>query len=67
MVSIDVLYENYEYIISEVVEAEWMQNHLEGNGVLSITVVQTNESQGDKIFHYVKAVRKIRKIHIAIV
>ena len=52
--SLDVLHENYEDVVSELIQAEWMKTLLDANEILSIAVVQTDEVQGQKILDYVK-------------
>ncbi len=59
--SLDVLYKNYEYAISEVLEAQWMQVYLQADEMLSIAVVQTEERQGTEILNYVKGCTKEQK------
>lgn len=46
--SLDVLYKDYESALSEVLEAQWMQDYLQADEMLSIAVVQTEEKQGQK-------------------
>ncbi len=52
--SLDVLYKDYESALSEVLEAQWMQDYLQEDEMLSIAVVQTEEKQGAEILDYVK-------------
>lgn len=52
--SLDVLYKDYESALSEVLEAQWMQDYLQEDEMLSIAVVQTEEKQGAEILDYMK-------------
>lgn len=52
--SLDVLYKDYESALSEVLEAQWMQDYLQEDEMLSIAVVQTEEKQGAEILDYLK-------------